>query len=209
MKLSLRLLLPLVLLLLAAGCSAIAGAYEETFDDAGNWIVGSNADAETTLSNGRYEFLVKKDLGIYWSTAGETRRDGIYSVEATPLEGTLDNGYGMIFRAQDDARSFYIFEVSADGFVWIGYCLDECAEQEALIGDGWVRSEAVSQGLDVTNTLQVRAEAGNMIFSVNGQEVGRVTDTTLEQGDFGVIVETLGEGGVLVAFDNYRVTPLD
>ena len=208
MKNSLRLLL-LVLLVLAAGCGSIAGSYEETFDDAGNWIVDSTFEAETRLNGGRYEFLVKKDLGIFWSTAGDTRRDGIYSVEATPLEGPLDNGYGMVFRAEDEAQSFYIFEVSADGFVWVGYCLDRCAEQQAIIGDGWFRSEAVRQGLDVTNTLEVRAEAANLIFSVNGQEVGRVTDDTLERGDFGVIVETLGEGGVLVAFDNYRVTPLD
>jgi hypothetical protein len=98
---------------------------------------------------------------------GENLADGIYSVEATPLDGPLDNGYGMIFRAEDDAQSFYIFEVSADGFVWIGYCLDACAEQAALIGDGWFPAEAVRQGLDVTNTLRVRAEAGNMIFYVN------------------------------------------
>jgi len=69
-KNSLRLLL-LVLLVLAAGCGSIAGSYEETFDDAGNWIVDSTFEAETRLNGGRYEFLVKKDLGIFWSTAGD------------------------------------------------------------------------------------------------------------------------------------------
>jgi hypothetical protein len=198
-----------VILALVAGCTTLTGTYEETFDAPGKWVVDRTFEAETRVVDGRYEFLVTKDLGIFWSTAGENLADGIYSVEATPLDGPLDNGYGMIFRAEDDAQSFYIFEVSADGFVWIGYCLDACAEQAALIGDGWFSAEAVRQGLDVTNTLRVRAEAGNMIFYVNDTEVGRVTDNRLRRGDIGVLVETLGEGGVLVAFDNVRVSPLD
>lgn len=201
--------LTLVGLALLAGCTALTGTYDETFDEAGSWIVDTTFDAETDVTGGRYEFLVKKDLGIYWSTAGVTMGDGVYSVEATPLDGPLDNGYGMVFRAEEDAQSFYIFEVSGDGFVWIGYCLDGCTEQAALVGDGWFPADAVRQGLDVTNTLRVRAEAGNLIFYLNDQEVGRVTDSTLQRGDLGVIVETLGEGGVLVAFDNFRVTPLD
>jgi hypothetical protein len=196
-------------LALLAGCSTLSGTYEEPFDTADKWVLDNTFEAETRLAGGRYEFLVKKDLGIFWSTAGENLADGVYWVEATPLDGPADNGYGMVFRAEDDAQNFYIFEISADGFVWIGYCLEGCTEQVALIGDGWFPSEAVRQGLDVTNTLRVRAEAGNMIFFVNDQEVGRVTDNTLRRGDVGVIVETLGEGGVLVAFDNYRVSPLD
>ncbi|MDT8305828.1 MAG: hypothetical protein RRC07_07825 [Anaerolineae bacterium] len=201
--------LTVLVLALLAGCTTLTGTYEETFDEAGKWVIDTTFEAETAVTGGRYEFLVKKDLGIFWSTAGENIGDGIYSVEARPLEGPLDNGYGMVFRAEDDAQSFYIFEVSGDGFVWIGYCLDGCAEQVALVGDGWFPADAVRQGLDVTNTLRVRAEAGNMIFYVNDREVGRVTDNSLQRGDLGVIVETLGEGGVLVAFDNYRVTPLD
>lgn len=196
-------------LALLAGCSTLSGSYEATFDSAGKWVLDNTFEAETRLAGGRYEFLVKKELGIFWSTAGENLTDGVYSVEATPVDGPLDNGYGMIFRAEDDAQDFYIFEISADGFVWIGYCLDGCAEQAPLLADGWFQSEAVRQGLDVTNSLRVRAEAGNLIFFVNDQEVGRVTDNTLRRGDVGVIVETLGEGGVLVAFDNVRVTPLD
>jgi hypothetical protein len=198
-----------IVLALLAGCTAITGSYEETFDDPGNWTEETTFEAETNVTGGRYEFMVKSELGIYWSTAGVNIGDGIYSVEATPLDGPLDNGYGMVFRAEDDAQSFYIFEVSGDGFVWIGYCVDACAEQASLVGDGWFPSDAVRQGVDVTNTLRVRAEAANMIFYVNDQEVGRVTDSTLQRGDLGVIVETLGVGGVLVAFDNYRVTPLD
>lgn len=198
----------LLLLLLLVACNALQGPYEETFDDAGKWGIGEDLEASGEVTGGRYEFLVNANLGLFWATAGERMSDGVYQVEATQLEGPLDNGYGMMFRVDSDNNSFYLFEVSGDGYVWIGLCENSCEEEQPLVGNGWVSSDAVNQGLDVTNVLRVRAEGGNMIFFVNDQEVGRVTDNTLSRGDIGIMVETLGQGGVLVAFDNFTVTPL-
>lgn len=198
----------LLLLLLLVACNALQGPYEETFDDAGKWGIGEDLEASGEVTGGRYEFLVNANLGLFWATAGERMSDGVYQVEATQLEGPLDNGYGMMFRVDSDNNSFYLFEVSGDGYVWIGLCENSCEEEQPLVGNGWVSSDAVNQGLDVTNILRVRAEGGNMIFFVNDQEVGRVTDNTLSRGDIGIMVETLGQGGVLVAFDNFTVTPL-
>jgi hypothetical protein len=183
--------------------------YHETFDSRGTWGTGSDADAEGGVANGRYELLVKADQGIFWSTADQNFDDGVYEVEATQLEGTLDNGYGMMFRINNDTDSFYLLEVSGDGFIWIGRCADGCSEVESFAQGGWFESEAVNQGHNATNHLRVRAEGANMIFYVNDQEVGRVTDTTLRRGDIGIFVETLGEGGVRVAFGNFKVTPLE
>ena len=199
----------LLLLLFVTACGSLAGPYNEPFDDPGGWGVGSDVDAEGTVDDGRYEFLVKSNLGLFWSTAGRNFDDGVYEVEATQIEGPLDNGYGMLFRVNDDTDSFYIFEVSGDGYIWIGRCQNGCEEEEVLIEDGWFASEAVNPGLNAPNQLRVRAEGANMIFSVNDQEVGRVTDDTFAEGDIGIMVETLGEGGVLVAFDNFTVTPLE
>lgn len=199
--------LPLFILTLAA-CASLRGPYEETFDDAGSWGTGEDLEARGEVTGGRYEFLVKADLGLFWATAGEERSDGIYQVEATQLEGPLDNGYGLMFRVDPESNSFYLFEVSGDGYTWIGVCENSCEEEEALVGNGWVASESVNQGLNATNTLRVRAEGGNLIFFANEQEVGRVTDNTRQSGDVGIMVETLGQGDVLVAFDNFTVTPL-
>lgn len=199
----------LLLLMFLVACGTLGGPYVETFDDAGGWGVGSDIDAEGTVDEGHYEFLVKANLGLFWSTAGRSFEDGIYEVEATQLEGPLDNGYGMLFRVDDDTDSFYIFEVSGDGYVWIGRCQNSCDEEQVLIEDGWFASEAVNQGLNAPNHLQVRAEGANLIFTLNEQEVGRVTDDAFSEGDIGIMVETLGEGGVVVAFDNFTVTPLE
>lgn len=209
-----RLTWPLVLVTLLAlaalACGPFGGPYEETFNSEGSWGTGSDADAEGGVVDGRYELLVKSDLGLFWSTAGESFNDGVYAVEAIQLEGPLDNGYGMVFRANPDTDDFYLFEVSGDGFVWIGRCADGCeGEVVPLVGESWLESSAVNAGLNQMNRLTVRAEGANLIFSVNGQEVGRVTDSTLGEGDIGLLVETLGEGGVRVGFDNFTVTPLE
>jgi hypothetical protein len=201
----------LLMVMALAACTGLGltGPYEETFDEVGSWGAGQDINAEGDVVNGRYEFLVKADLGLFWSTAGERMEDGVYQVEATQIDGPLDNGYGMMFRVDPDSNSFYLFEVSGDGYIWIGVCEENCEQEQPLVENGWFASDAVNQGLDATNVLRVRAEGGNMIFFVNEQEVARVTDTTLDRGDIGIMVETLGEGGVVVAFDNFTVTPLE
>jgi hypothetical protein len=199
----------ILLLLLLAGCSD-EEPYEETFDSPGDWRVGSDADVEGKVQDGVYDFLVKADQLVIWTTAGEQFSDGVYEVEATQVDGPLDNGYGMLFRVDDEKDDFYLFEISGDGYTWIGRYRDGGAEEdEPLIGTGWVETVAVNQGLNVTNRLSVRAESGNMIFLVNDFEVGRVTDDEFGRGDIGVMVRTLGQGGVRVQFDNFKVTPID
>ena len=184
--------------------------FHETFDEPGNWRVGQDADAVGKIENGVYDLLVTGDDVIIWTTAGLNFSDGVYEVEATQIEGPLNNGYGMLFRVDDEQDNFYLFKISGDGFVWIGRIKNGGEEEaEPLVGDWWFESTAVNQGLNATNILRVRAEGANMIFYVNDIEVGRVTDNTFNSGDIGLVVETLGLGGVRVQFDNFKVLPLD
>jgi len=198
-------------LLLLWGLTACGGSepYLETFDEPGNWATGMDADVEGQVKDGVYDFLVKADDLIIWTTAGEMFEDGIYEVEVTQVSGPVDNGFGMMFRVDDERDDFYLFEISGDGFLWIGrYRNGGEEEAEPIIGDGWIESSAVRQGTGVTNRLRVRAEAANLIFFVNDQEVGRVTDSAFSSGDIGLMVRTLGQGGVHVQFDNFSVKPL-
>jgi hypothetical protein len=152
--------------------------------------------------------LVKANYGIFYATAGEDFTDGIFEVEATQVDGPLNNGYGMLFRVDEATDSFYAFEVSGDGYVWIGRCTNLCDEGNvALVGGDWFRSPAVQTGLQATNHLQVVVTGNRMTFYVNSVEVGRTADTTFASGDVAIMVETLGERGVRVIFDNFKVSP--
>jgi hypothetical protein len=196
--------------LLLAGCRggrASGLPYTETFDDAGEWSAGEDAYSTGSVIDGVYDFTVFENDISRWAAAGVDIADGAFEVEATAVEGPLDNGFGLLFRADPEAGDFYLFKISADGYVWIGRYRDG-AEDAPIIGDHWFQSPTVLQGLNVTNTLRVQAEAGNMIFYVNDQEVGRTTDNTFDRGDVGLLVQTLGGAGVRVRFDNLSVQPL-
>lgn len=205
-----RLALAAVFLVLIAACRGENEElpYIETFDSPGTWSSGEDAYSTGAVADGVYDFKVFENDISRWVSAGKQFSDGIYEVEATVIEGPLDNGYGLLFRANPESGDFYLFKISADGYVWIGR-YKAGAEDTTIINNHWFESSAIVQGLNVTNRLRVRAEAGNLIFYVNDQEVGRVTDNTFAAGDVGMLVQTLGGPGVRVQFDNLSVRPLD
>jgi hypothetical protein len=184
-------------------------AYADAFDEAGTWTVGDDATATGAVQNGVYAMSVEESGAIFWVTGGRNFANAIYQVAATPVEGTIDNGYGMLFRVDNEDSNFYIFKISSDGFVFIGRCADSCLETTALVERDWFDSAAVLQGLDVTNILRVEANGSDMIFFVNDTEVGRTTDEELTQGDIGLVAETFNPSGLRVEFDDFKVTPLD
>lgn len=183
--------------------------YLETFDVAGTWITGEGAQAMGEVTNGVYEMTLGGDTidQKYWASGGRNFADAVYQVEATPLDGTPDNGYGMLFRVDRDRESFYIFKVSSDGYVLIALCTEGCSVQQSLVGTDWFDSRAVLPGFDTTNILRVEADGPEMTFYVNDVEVGRAIDDTLKNGDIGLYGETFAPGGLKIAFDNFNVSP--
>lgn len=185
------------------------GIYQQGFDDIGNWAFGTADGVEAGINDGVYDFLVTADQAIWWVIGGEEFGDGIYEVEATQVEGPLNNGYGMMLRTDTSTDSFYLLEVSGDGYIWIGRCDNGCNEVDQVLEDGWFASDIVNQGTNATNVLRVEAKGTTLTFFVNGQQVGRITDATIARGDIGLFVETIDGGGVRIAFDNFTFTPAE
>jgi len=180
----------------------------ETFDTQGRWGTGSSADVEGRVKDGVYEMLVKNNHGLYSATAGQEFANAIYEVEVTQVDGPLNNGFGLLFRVDEVSDTFYVFEISGDGYVWIGYCNNRCDDEDIpLVGGDWFQSPVIRQGLQQTNQLKAIVEGSKMTFYINGIEVGRSSDSRLTEGDVAVMVETLGQRGVRVIFDNFKVMP--
>ncbi len=191
-----------------AACGGSEQSYTETFDSIGSWHTGADTYTGGQITDGVYDLHIIGDDVSRWTSAGKNFADGVYEVEATQVDGPLDNGYGLLFRADTGKGDFYLFKVSGDGYVWIGRYAGEM-EDQTIIGNHWFESPAVKTGLNQTNKLRVRAESGNLIFFVNDNEVGRVTDNSYPSGDVGLFAQSLGFGGVRVHFDNLSVTPLE
>ncbi len=181
--------------------------YQDSFDTAGSWGVGSGDGVNGQVTGGVYDLSVSADSGLYWTTGGQDFADGTYEVTATAVAGPLNNGFGLVFRANNDTNDFYVFEISSDGYAWLGWCGNGCESGQALVNGGWFQTSAVQQGLNQPNYLRVVAEGPNLVFFVNGIEIGRFTDTSLTTGDIGLFVETLGEPGAQVQFDDFIFTP--
>ena len=183
--------------------------YYEPFDGAGTWMVGEDADASGLVQDGSYEIVINSISDTFWVTAGKDFSDGVFEVEATPLEGALDNGYGMIFRVDEDDGDFYLFKISSDGYGFIGRCQNHCQETQAFVSNDWFPSPNIIEGFGETNKLRVSAAGSEMTFYVNDVEVGQITNDELKRGDIGLIAETFAPGGVRIAFDNFKVTPFE
>jgi hypothetical protein len=101
----------LAALVLLAGC-ADGGAgglpFVETFDEPGDWGTGEDAYSVGAVADGVYDFLVIENDITRWASAGKNFGDGVYEVEATPVEGPLDNGYGLLFRADAEKGVFFL-----------------------------------------------------------------------------------------------------
>lgn len=195
-------------ILVENGSKVQAEPYAESFDSAGNWTIGEDVNAVGNVADGVYEMSLEQSGDIFWVTGGQTFGDGEYEIEITPVEGAQDNGYGMLFRVDEENESFYVFKVSSDGYAFIGRCADGCLEEQGLVNQDWFASPAVKQGFGVTNRLRAVVKGSDMIFYINGEEIGRASDDTLSKGDIGLMAETFTPGGLRVIFDNFKVMPL-
>jgi hypothetical protein len=211
--------------------------YAASFDGAVDSSDGSLNDEweqypgrlEAVVENGAMRISVGEENGGSYSLTNRRFADFDLQVDARALEGPLDNGYGVIFRAQD-RRNYYLFHVSSDGFYSVYRVLN--GDKREL--SAWIDMPVVNQGLNVINRLRVVARGSEFQFYINDQLVqvcvpndptgistyfldecvdGTMQDTlvddTFPAGNLGVSVEAFrlpdAPFEVVVEFDNLLV----
>jgi len=120
--------------------------------------------------------------------------------EATPLSGPDSgfNGYGLIYRAQDDAR-YYAFAVGSDGYYAV---LRVEGDEETPLVD-WQQFPHVRRG-QRANQLRVACAGATCHFTINDEYATTVEDDTWLAGEVGLWVRGFGDGDVAVQFLNVR-----
>ena len=174
--------------------------FEEAFDDnSREWSVWEDEHGTKGAEDGVYYITVSDTGWASWGTSDRTFDDFVVQVEAWVADGPDDNGYGLVFRYQDN-DNFYYYEVSSDGY----YSIGKMAADEWEILVGWSESDLIRLGRQ-TNTLSVECDSPRMTFIVNGYQIEELTDDDFEAGSLGFIAEAGDEPGVRVHFDNLKV----
>ena len=176
--------------------------YSDTFDDPkSGWTITSDLSGDARYDGGRMRIVVKNENLTIWSTAGKVFGNGVYAIDAQPIGGPQDNGFGVLFRVTD-RQNFYHFEISSDGYWRAGITKDG---KWANWGD-WMQHPAIRTGGDV-NRIRIVMQGPKFDFYVNDQLIHSRQDDSFAQGDIGVMALTvIDQPGTDVAFDNASVT---
>lgn len=218
----------LILLVQAAGAESPPGIpepgallYVTTFDDFNDeWDLfrGTKA-AQVVAGQLQVNIGVANDGAFSWLDRAFSDFD--VTVQATQLAGPDDNGYGVVFRHQDE-KHFYWFLISGDGYYKI--TRQNGDEVRTLTAD-WRRSVYINLGQGAPNAIRVVAQGDHFAFYINGHrlidlclgervvastcEGGELSDVlidpTFPYGHVGVAAYAYSQPGVLVGFDNLVV----
>jgi hypothetical protein len=165
----------------------------------GGWAETSDLQSVKKYQNGQYHISVNASELFIWSTAGQDLTDFMVEVEATQVSGPNDNGYGLLFRFQDD-QHFYRIDISGDGF----YLLSKRSEDQWVTLVDWTESPFIHKG-QATNRLKVICQSSQISLYVNDRHLTDFSDVSYNHGDIGLFAGTLSQGGVHISFDNLKV----
>lgn len=159
----------------------------------------NDSDRSYACENGEYTLLNKASNLATWSYT-DSRYDEADAHTVTDAKG-ID--YGVLFRASDDGKRFYIFLIDPDAG---GYGAFYHADKwNNLIP--FTKSDAIKTGTQ-TNKLKIVAQASQLAFYANGQFLDTVTDSSLAAGKIGFYLEST-DPNAKAAFDNLTVSKIN
>ena len=204
------LLLTLILTACGSGgpqpCDEGGTLFNDNFVEERNcgWELYSRSGAETTVEDGALHLTTSQPGQLWWTNPERNFDDVIITADATPVDGPVDNAYGLICRYQSP-ENFYIFLVSGDGYYAIGKYQSGNNQITYLNPEGeYAPSEAINQGTSM-NKLRASCVGDELSLSANGVPLATVNDPTFVTGDIGLAASTFEPGSLTVAFDNVRV----
>jgi len=205
-----------VLALNAAGCGGKIGnskpvkteiksgdiLYQDDFSQVpSGWGIWEKSEAVVAYEQGGLRILVNEPNFDFWTGAGKQFADAVIEVDVKRLSGPADNDFGVICRYQD-AKNFYMFLVSSDGYYGIGKIKDD---QHSLIGIDQLQYSDLIQPQQTEHRLRVDCVGDILRLSVDGKQLLEATDSDFVTGDVGVLAGAYSTPGVDILFDNIEV----
>lgn len=180
--------------------------FQDDFEDQGlGWDINPSEDAERFVEEGQFHIWVRTPMMFAWAGNPELQSldDFALEVDATQVGGPDNNEYGIMFRYQG-FDNWYAFLISSDGYFRLRGQFD--GQDWNIVN--WTQIASVKQGQS-TNHLRLIADGPWISAYVNGELLATVPDNRFRRGDVNLVVGSLGEGDVHIAFDNLRITAID
>jgi hypothetical protein len=136
-----------------------------------------------------------------WANPGLSLSDVRIEFDATKQAGPDDNTFGVLCRYQD-ARNFYFFLISSDGYAGIGMSIG--GVRMLLSGDTMYPTGAVLIG-NATNHIRADCIGFQLALYVNGILVAQTQSSQWSSGDVGLTAGSYDQPGVDVLFSNFTV----
>ena len=209
-------------------------AYIATFDDfKSDWALAEGRLKVQILDTGVLQIEVGDVDKLPFSEAKPYFADFDVRAQTIAVDGPESNGYGLIFRLQNKDNSspsdddFYLFEISSDGYYRVLRSFNGVQKELST----WIPSSIINQHIGAINFIRVNAKGDQFQFFINNQQVqlcvpddpngtstfpatgecvgGKMLDTLVDSsipnGQLGVVAQSLDEAGVVVDFDNIVV----
>lgn len=204
----------LLLSLVAAACSGEEQSvlpgdegviFREEFTDttSATWHLEEDDLGQAAISEGRLLLSVSAPNTVQYATLEEPPfSDFILDVDAVQLSGNPASSYGVLIRMAGP-QQFYRFEITGNGEFTVER--HDGGGEWVRLTDGWVPSQHIQQGLDVTNHLTIIAAGGTFSFYANDQLLSQILDRSYPAGNIALDAGTFGQTDLQVAFDNLIV----
>jgi hypothetical protein len=174
--------------------------FSDSFDNSETgWGEVFEPDIIRQYGGSRYHIIAQGNDVFTWSKLGRDFSDFVLEVDAAQDEGPSNNGYGILFRSEDDEH-FYRFGISGDGF----YFLDKLVGDDWVAITDWTESPYINRG-QASNRLKVACAGSQITLHVNDQHLATVTDDSYDHGDIGLFAVSFAEPNVHITFDNLKV----
>jgi hypothetical protein len=165
---------------------------------------GILASSSRYILNGRYHWELTENKQSYFDVVyyDQSLSDFTLSVDIQKLEGSVESGYGVMFRSPTAYEGYTFFVTNCQKF-----SLLVLQDGEWMPRIDWSFSPAILPS--ETNTITVIAQGAHYDFYINGSYVGDLTDTQFSIGRVGLAVGFDKDATGHYAFDNFSLYQSD
>lgn len=176
-----------------------AATWTDNMDNADHWYLLDTANTKFTEGDGKLVMTsINPGGGEEWDLSNKATMDDYY-LQATFITGDTCSGldrYGLLARAPDPNKG-YVFEFSCDGhyrlYTWDG------SNYHAL--QEWSTAAPIKTGPNQTNIMGIWMKGSTLRLYANGYKLAEFTDSTFNQGQFGLVVGSINTHNLTIYVD--------